>query len=95
MAVTAKWRQRIEAWQRSGLSQAEYCVAQQLNVRTFAARLSDYRKLPPLDSTALIPVQIKPALTEAIVFTHAQGHRLELPASTPASWLAELLRCLA
>jgi hypothetical protein len=97
MAVTTKWRQHIEAWQRSGLSQAEYCAEQQLNVRTFAARLSDYRKLPQLDSTALIPVQIQPqpAVTGAIVFTHAQGHRLELPASTPASWLAELLQCLA
>jgi hypothetical protein len=95
MAVTAKWRQHIEAWQCSGLSQAEYCTAQQLNARTFTARLSDYRKLPPLDSTALIPVQIQPAAAEAIVFTHAQGHRLELPTSMPASWFAELLRCLA
>lgn len=95
MAITTKWRQHIEAWQRSGLSQSEYCAAQQLNVRTFTARLSDYRKLPKLDSTALIPVQIQPAVTEVIVFTHTQGHRLELPASMPASWLAELLRCLA
>jgi hypothetical protein len=97
MAITAKWRQHIEAWQRSGLSQAAYCAEQQLNARTFTARLSDYRKLPKLDSTALIPVQIQPqpAVTEVIVFTHAQGHRLELPASMPANWLAELLRCLA
>lgn len=97
MAITAKWRQHIEAWQRSGLSQAEYCAKQQLNVRTFTARLSDYRKFPKQESTALIPVQIQPqpAVTEVIVFTHTQGHRLELPASTPASWLAELLRCLA
>jgi hypothetical protein len=30
MAITAKWRQHIEAWQRSGgLSQAAYCAAQQ------------------------------------------------------------------
>ena len=72
MAVTTKWRQHIEAWQRSGLSQAAYCAEQRLNVRTFTARLSDYRKLSPLDSTALIPVQIKPAAAEAIVFTHAQ-----------------------
>jgi hypothetical protein len=97
MAITAKWRQHIEAWQRSGLSQAAYCAEQQLNVRTFAARLSDYRRLSPLDSTALIPVQIQPqpAVTEAIVFTHAQGHRLELPTSTSASWVAALLQCLA
>lgn len=41
MAITSKWRQHIEAWQRSDLSQAEYCAEQQINVRTFAARLSD------------------------------------------------------
>lgn len=47
MAATSKWREHIEAWQRSGLSQAEYCAEQPINVRTFfAARLSDYRKLP-------------------------------------------------
>jgi hypothetical protein len=72
-----------------------YCAEQQLNVRTFTARLSDYRKCPKLDSTSLIPVQIKPAVTEVIVFIHGQGHRLELLASTPARWVAALLRCLA
>jgi len=97
MAITSKWRQHIEAWQRSGLSQAEYCAEQQINVRTFAARLSDYRKLPKCDSAALIPVQVAPAETvdATILFTHAQGHRLELPASVSARWVAELLRCLA
>jgi hypothetical protein len=96
MAVTSKWRQHIEAWQRSGLSQAEYCAEQQINVRTFTARLCDYRKLPRSNSVTLIPVSIKPTSSEdaAIVFAHVQGHRLELPASVPASWVAELLRCL-
>jgi hypothetical protein len=95
MAVTAKWRQHIEAWQRSGLSQAEYCAQQQINVRTFTARLSDYRKLPAAVSAALIPVHIEPSVAATIVFTHAQGHRLELPPSVSARWVAELLRCLA
>lgn len=95
MAVTAKWLQHIEAWQHSGLSQAEYCAQQQINIRTFAARLSDHRKLPAAGSTALIPVQIEPPATAAIVFNHVQGHRLDLPASVSASWVAELLRCLA
>lgn len=96
MAVTSKWRQHIEAWQCSGLSQAEYCAAQQINVRTFTARLSDYRKLPRSESAALIPVQVAPSepVDTTIVFTHAQGHRLVLPASVSASWVAELLRCL-
>ena len=95
MAVTTKWREHIEAWQRSGLSQAEYCSQQQINVRTFTARLSDYRKLPATVSSELIPVQVEHVPTEAIVFTHAQGHRLELPTSVSAKWVAELLRCLA
>lgn len=61
MAVTLKWRQHIESWQSSGLSQAAYCVQQGINVRTFAARLCDYRKWPVTDSVALVPVQIAPA----------------------------------
>ncbi len=95
MTVTSKWRQHIEAWQSSDLSQVEYCTQQQINVRTFAARLCDYRKLPATDSAVLIPVHIKPPATAAIVFTHVQGHRLELPASVSANWVAELFRCLA
>lgn len=95
--ITSKWRQHIEAWQNSGLSQAEYCAAQQINIRTFTARLSDYRKLPKSDSSALIPVQVAPSepVAAAIIFTHAQGHPLELPASVSARWVAELLQCLA
>lgn len=104
MAVTTKWRQHIENWQSSGLSQAEYCLQQRINVRTFAARLCDYRKRPSTESVALVPVQIVPAepasvaaapATAAIVFTHVHGHRLELSPSVPAGWVAELLRCLA
>ena len=97
MAITSKWHQHIEAWQRSGLSQAEYCAEQHINARTFAARLSDYRKLPKSDAAVLIPVQVAPSdpINATILFTHAQGHRLTLPTSVSAPWVAELLRCLA
>lgn len=96
MAVTSKWRQHIEAWQSSGLSQVEYCAEQQINARTFTARLSDYRKSPAAGSVDLIPVHLEPSASAAtLVFTHAQGHRLELPTSVSANWMAELLRCLA
>lgn len=104
MAVTSKWRHHIERWQSSGLTQAEYCVQQQINVRTFTARLSEYRKLSVTDSVALVPVQIEPAkppssvmapTTAAMIFTHTHGHRLELSPSVSAAWVAELLRCLA
>jgi len=102
MAVTTKWRQHIERWQSSGLSQAAYCAQQGINVRTFAARLSDYRKRPATDSVALVPVRIAPAdpacvatSAAAMVFTDVHGHRLELSSSVSAGWVAELLRCLA
>lgn len=104
MVVTSKWRQHIEKWQSSGLSQAAYCEQQHINVRTFTARLSDYRKLSAADSVALVPVEIEPTeptaslatpATAAMVFTHVDGHRLELSPSVSAAWVAELLRCLA
>ena len=104
MAVTSKWRQHIENWQSSGLSRVEYCGQQGINARTFAARLCEYRKQPAAESVGLVPVQMAPAesasvappaLAASIAIIHVHGHRLELSASVPAVWLAELLRCLA
>ena len=104
MSITSKWCHHIEKWQNSGLTQTEYCLQQQINVRTFTARLSEYRKLSAIDSVALVPVQLEstqstaslPApMTAVMVFTHVNGHRLELSSSVSASWLAELLLCLA
>jgi len=60
--------------------------------------------------TTFIPVQVKPSVvatptvsaestasvaSERMVFCHAHGHRLELPLTMSAAWVAELLRCLA
>lgn len=102
MALSVDWIKHIESWQSSGLSQAAYCRQRGLNYKTFTVRLSAYRKNrkeacsshPP--ATALIPVQVQAPLTVgAIRLTTDQGHRVELPASISATWLAELLRCLA
>ncbi|WP_426994245.1 IS66 family insertion sequence element accessory protein TnpA [Methylomonas sp. CM2] len=103
MGVTSKWRQHIEEWQGSGLSQVEYCVQEGINVRTFTARLCDYRKRPAVESVALVPVQIEqpePAsvvtpAAAAMVLTDVHGYRLEISSSVSAGWVAELLRCLA
>jgi hypothetical protein len=54
MALSKRWLDHIEAWQSSGLKQSAYCRQHSLNSRTFAARLSDYRKgrgVPPLALT--------------------------------------------
>jgi len=97
MALSKRWLDHIEAWQSSDLKQSAYCRQHSLNSRTFAARLSDYRKgrgVPPL---ALIPVHVENAAPsiERLVLQCRQGHRLELLATVSAVWLAELLRCLA
>ncbi|WP_408606566.1 IS66 family insertion sequence element accessory protein TnpA [Methylomonas lenta] len=44
MAVASKWRQHIEAWQRSGLSQRDYCAQQQINFRTFTCPIERVSK---------------------------------------------------
>jgi hypothetical protein len=94
MAVTSKWCQHIEAWQSSGMTQVDYCREHQLNVRTFGARLSDYRKLSQSTTAVLIPVQVEPVASDGMVFSHAQDHRLTLPMTVSAHWVAELFRCL-
>jgi hypothetical protein len=94
MALTIKWINHIEAWQRSGLKQAEYCRQQGLKDNTFGARLSDYRKEQKGVLPALIPVQLKAPAIGNIILKHAKGHQVDMPLSTSASWLAELLRCL-
>lgn len=98
MALSDHWLSHITAWQRSGLSQVAYCRQHQLPLSTFSARLSEFRSqaksslpAPPV----LLPVQVQPpALPKAGLILHRGEHRLELPASVSASWLAELLRCL-
>jgi len=99
MGIPFKWRQHIEAWQQSGLTQALYCEQHQLKKGTFSARLSEYRRLNLSQAVALIPVQVAsvvptPASSSNLVLTHNNGHRLELPTSVSAAWLAELLKCL-
>jgi hypothetical protein len=99
MALSTHWKQHIEAWQGSGLSQADYCRRHGLNANTFSGRLRDYRSLPEPAAPALIPVRLEPAEPEAppagpLVLRTASGHRLELPPSCGPRWLAELLRCL-
>jgi hypothetical protein len=98
MGLPVKWINHIEAWQSSGLKQSAYCQQQGLNYKTFAARLSDYRKAQQALAPVLIPVQVvkppMPPVADSIVLTHRKGHRLALPVTVSAPWLAELLQCL-
>jgi hypothetical protein len=94
MALTKRWKQHIELWQNSDLSQADYCQQEGLNRKTFSARLSEFRSSRSPTSSVLIPIQVEAMATGRIVLHIAKGHRLELPTSVSVSWLGELLRCL-
>jgi hypothetical protein len=96
MALSTHWKQHIEAWQASGLSQAAYCRRHGLSPATFSARVREQRALPEPAAPALIPVRVGPPVPPAgpLVLRLASGHQLELPASAEPRWLAELLRCL-
>ena len=94
MALTNRWKQHIELWQHSGLTQAGYCEREGLNRKTFSARLSEYRSRRSPTPPVLIPIQVEAMVTGQIILRLAKGHRLELPASVSVSWLGELLRCL-
>jgi hypothetical protein len=95
MALSAHWEKHIETWQSSDLSQAAYCRQQGLNAHTFSSQLHAFRSQHATESPTLIPIQIQEPLSVPMVLQFVQGHRLELPASISAQWLAELLRCLA
>lgn len=99
MAITERWKQHIEDWQASGLSQAEYCRRHGLNANTFSGRLHHYRSQGLPRPPELIPVQVQPlpkaaeAVAGPIVLWH-RDLRLELPSAVSPRWLAELLQCL-
>jgi hypothetical protein len=94
MALSAHWKNHIETWQNSGLSQAAYCRQQGINAQSFSSQLHAFRSQHATESPTLIPVQIQEPLSVPMVLQLAHGHRLELPPSISAQWLAELLRCL-
>lgn len=100
MPIPKLWQDHIEAWQGSGLKQADYCRQHHINYKTFIARLSDYRRTREEDKAVLIPVTVTKEAVDALpepqpfVLLLRQGHRLELPESVSAQWLSALLRGL-
>ena len=97
MASAEEWRQQIQAWRASGLTQAAYCQQHGLNPYTFTGWRQRFPPTPA-DRPDIIPIRMTPTdapLATALVLRLNSGHQLELPASTAPAWLGELLRCLA
>jgi len=96
MAISSYWQNHINAWQNSRLSQAAYCRQHNLKYGTFTNRLSIFRaKQIVTPASELVAVRIQPPLVAAgCIVLQIRTHRLELPVSVSARWLAELLQCL-
>lgn len=101
MAIASHWKQHIEAWPASGITQAAYCRQHGLNAGTFSGRLREYRAAAvAVAAPSLIPLRLEPeaappsAASAPLILCLASGHCLELPASAEPRWLAEVLRCL-
>jgi hypothetical protein len=95
MITKPNWQAHYESWRESGLSQKAYCEQAGLKYAQFVSALAYYRKRDRMAlPQKLIPVTVDHSVTERIVLRLRDGHQLELPAKVPASWCAELLRCL-
>lgn len=90
------WREHLEAWRRSDLTQREYCANQGLGEKAFYRWRRKEREAvaSAKSSLTLVPVSVSASVTGNVVRLHSPGGwRIELPADG-APWLADLLRQL-
>ena len=65
----AYWSHHLETWQKSGLTQVEYCLQNRLNKHTFTywkSKLAKQPSFPPL-----LPVSVQPNSTRKSPFLHS------------------------
>lgn len=92
------WKRHIEAWSRSGLTQAAYCGQHGLTRKSFY-RWRGIAKKAKSTTTAKSPLTLVPiSVTASVIGGGVQlqspgGWKVELPVGD-ASWLADLLRQL-
>jgi hypothetical protein len=89
----AMWAERVAAWQRSGESMRAYALRREWRPRQlawWAKQINEDKAAAPM----LIPVTVKSPGACAPIRLNGSGWSLDLPGTTPAAWLAELLRSL-
>ncbi len=87
------WREHLEAWRRSDLTQRECCANQGLGEKAFYRWRRKEREAvaSAKSSLTLVPVSVSAPVMENVVRLHSPGGwRIELPAEG-APWLADLL----
>ena len=87
------WSERVAAWKASGESMRAFALRHGWSTRRLAWWKQRLTSLPA-GVPALLPVTVaQPRISNAFRLAGANWS-LDLPAATPASWLAELLRSL-
>lgn len=91
------WREHVEAWHRSDLTQRDYCATHGLSEKSFYRwRAKEKAASSATDSSlTLVPVSVVGSAAEggAVRLYSPGGWRIELPAGD-AAWLADLVRQL-
>jgi hypothetical protein len=89
------WRRHLEAWDRSELTQREYCLANGLSVeslRRWRRRAQD--GLDVKSPLTLVAARVSSPVSEGVVRLHSPGGwGIEVPLGS-VSWLGEWLRQL-
>lgn len=99
MTKQSQWRGHVEAWRKSGLSQADYCHIHGLNPKTFSTWTRRKLSLAPNAQIDLIPVEVTPsaapltATETSLVLRFTGGAQLEFSTAVSPRWLAELQQC--
>ncbi len=95
---TAQWLELIEAFERSGQSQVEFCAGHNLNPAYFSKRRSEL--LNSNSESAFVQVQTQSISTPAVnlgtsLTLRFQQAELVLPLSVEPRWLAGLIKALS
>ena len=95
---TAQWLELIEAFERSGQTQVEFCAALKLNPKYFSKRRSELLSAHP--ESAFVQVQAQSISTPAAdsgasLALRFQQTELTLPLSIDPRWLAGLIKALS
>jgi hypothetical protein len=86
------WRDHVEGWRQSGLSQIAYCGFHGLHIKSFRRwRIKLQQASAPVPGLTLVPVNVSAPVSEPMIRLHSPGGwRIELPTANPV-WLVELI----
>lgn len=100
VARRAQWRERVEQWRGSGLSQSAFSRKQGLSMSQLNYWVNRFKEgeMP----TPLVAIRVTPdvassppeALIPALTLRSPSGWSLSIPPSSAGGWLADLLQGL-